>query len=183
MQSGTASSSRDLLLEVLSHWIIVLKPTSLREASVRLAPSISFSTNRYVLLLIKIWGWKPRGWVSVICLNFLGKTSVCRACDGLLCLCRCYGPRSDCWCVSLLMSQLWAMLLPFKTAWRRGDGWGLVFKRWKHPSSQRSEVLPECLSCWGQGWNIRMTLQCQLSYQLSLGQRASHSDRWWPLTW
>lgn len=47
----------------LSDW---LKPTFLREARVRLAPSISFpSSKMYVLLLIRIWDWKPEGWVSV----------------------------------------------------------------------------------------------------------------------
>lgn len=45
------------------------------------------------------------------------------------------------------------MLLPFQAAWRWGEGWDLEFKRWRHPSSQCSEVLPECLSCCGEGWD------------------------------
>lgn len=59
----------------LSDW---LKPVSLREARVRPASSISFPSGKmHVLLLIRIWGWKPRRWVSVSCLSSLEKTSVC----------------------------------------------------------------------------------------------------------
>lgn len=97
---------------------------------------------------MKIWGWKRRKWVLVNCLNSPGKTAVFRDYVDLLCLCRHYRRRCSCWCTPLLKSQISVMLFLFQAAGQWGEGLDFEFIRWRHPSSQCSELLLEFLSWW-----------------------------------